>query len=742
MEDVYTINLNDLLRQQESLRQVIASISSELELPPLLTRIIRHACELLDVENGTIGLLDPDRKVIRTEAAHNMPPSEIGAELPAGVGVFGHIFLHQEPIIFGRYGDLGAPIHAELQDYTVLGVPISWHGRLIGVFGLGSPPPRKFTTHDVEVLALFSKHAAIAIENARRYERENRQTERLARIARIGHMLTADLNIDELIEHAATAIHELLGYPNVAIPLLDPEDSETLVLRIFGGHYRKLMNREYRLPIHSGIMGAAVRERKVQLVNDVHADPRHIPTPEAVGIVAELALPIMLGNRIYGVLNVESGSRFTEEDCIGLQVVADQLAVAIENARLFADTQRALGETQFLYATSRRISTAMDIDQVIDTYLEQVASQGHYACSIAIYETDETGRNAAMRVRGSWRWAQEISVQEWRLPYTFDALESSLNAGQTVTIRDIASDPRVSSELRDMYRRNRQQSLAMIPLMASEKCIGIVILSHSGAPEWREADLRSYQAAAAQLAMVLHSRSQYLLLAERGQQLAVLEERQRLARELHDSVTQLLFSITLIAQSLEPAWMRDRREGERRIERLLELSQNALAEMRALLSNLRPHETPSRPATPPRGILAVRQFGLSTALRLHAAGVAHDGIEISADTQDYSPQPLEYEETLFRITQEALNNIVKHAQAQKVEIRLRADDRRLYLSIQDDGVGFTTDIHPLDDAQAEAPKQMGLAIMRERAEAQGGGVRILSSPGGGTLVEVVLPIPK
>jgi signal transduction histidine kinase len=98
--------------------------------------------------------------------------------------------------------------------------------------------------------------------------------------------------------------------------------------------------------------------------------------------------------------------------------------------------------------------------------------------------------------------------------------------------------------------------------------IGLVILSHPFVHQWSEADLQPYQATAAQLAAAIDSRRQYLLLIERGQRLAVLEERQRLARELPDSVTQLVFSMTLIAQSIAPAWRRDSAEGERRVARL------------------------------------------------------------------------------------------------------------------------------------------------------------------------------
>ena len=576
-----------------------------------------------------------------------------------------------------------------------------------------------------------------AIENARRYEKEHLQTERLAHIARIGHMLTADLNTDQLLEHAANAIHELLGYPNVGIPLLDPEDPNTLVLRVFGGHYRTIMEPEYRLSIHTGIMGAAVRERAVQMVNDVHADPRHLPTPGAVGIIAEIALPILLGNRVFGVLNVESDTQFTEEDRAGLQVLADQLAVAIENTRLFTHTQRALGEMQFLYDTSRRISTAMDIDQILDAYSEQVSAHSEYECRIALFETDAQGRKRTMRIRGNVGNAGRFTPGEELLPYTLTPLDRMLDQGETVTIVEVEADPRVPSELRTLLQHSQQRAVALIPLMARGLCNGIVILSHPDVHLWRAADLRPYQATAAHLATVLHSRSQYLQLSERGQQIAVLEERQRLARELHDSVTQLLFSITLIAQSIGPAWSRDREEGERRVERLLELSQNALAEMRALLSNLRPQEYSGAPSPAlPAGILAARQYGLATALRLHAAGVAREGIEISADTREYTTQPLEVEETLFRIMQEALNNVVKHARAEHVHIQLRSDTTQIVLTMRDDGIGFSI---PTANAQTGEAKRMGLGIMRERAEAHGGRVHLTSSPGNGTTMEAVLP---
>lgn len=731
-----TADLQTVLRQQETLRAVIESISSELELRPLLTRIVRHACELIGADNGTIGLVDHERGVVRTEAAYQMPDDELGAEMPPGVGVAGHVLQTRQPLLLNRYGDIDSPTQRGLLENTVIGMPIFWRGEMIGFFGIGAAPPLRFEERDVETLAVFARHAAIAIENARRYEWEQRRTERLALIARIGRIITADLRLEDLLQNTADAIHDLLGYPNIALCLIAPDDPEALVICAVGGHYRKIVTGQYRLPLSQGLMGAAARERRVILINDVERDPRYVPTPGAAGITAEVAVPILLGERVLGVLNVESGARFTEEDAGSLRIIADQLAVALEHARLFADARRALDETQLLYQTSRRISTAMDVDAVVRAYLEEVAARGPYACTIALYERDDKGRRTAVLVQGRWTPQEGVALETQRHPYTRDALDPLLDAGQTVTIRDVHTDERASDALRRIQKASGRPALAMIPLLVHGYRIGLVLLSYGTAHTWEESDLQRYQATAAQLATVVDSRHQRLLLYERGQQVAVLEERQRLARELHDSVTQLLFSVTLIAQSVTPAWQRDPAEGERRVARLLELSRSALAEMRALLAELRPSEVALSAETTLPGIVRVRRDGLVAALRAHGAGIAVDGLRIEIEAAGYEPQPPEHEEALYRITQEALNNIQKHARARVVTIYLRVDASHAHLTIHDDGVGIGQDNAA---APPEARDGMGLSTMRERAEVLGGRFFLTSAPGKGTTVEVILP---
>ncbi|MEM7051799.1 MAG: GAF domain-containing protein [Acidobacteriota bacterium] len=561
LQEDSNLGVERLLSQQEALRQVIEEISSELELRPLLTSIVRQACELLVAHDGSIGLYDHDRGVLRIAAVYRMPEGELGSEVAVGQGLAGQVLLRREPVVLERYGDVPEPVLPELAENAVLGVPIFWHGDLIGFFGIGAQPPRRFDRSDVDILSLFARHAAVAIVNAERYQREKERAERLDLLAQVARIIAAGLDLDDLLDNAAEAIHRLLGYANVAIPVIDPAEPETLVLRAVGGSYRNLIQEVYRLPVAQGIMGAAVRERRTMLVQDVHRDSRYVPTPGSEAIQAELAVPILLAGEVLGVLNVETSGTLTSEDAASLEIVADHLAVAIKNASLFAQAQR----------------------------------------------------------------------------------------------------------------------------------------------------------------------------------LAVLEERQRLARELHDSVTQMLFSATLIAQAVPQAYQRDPQEGERRLARLLELNRSALGEMRALLRELRPAEEPmplNSGEFPRPTIFRVRRDGLLPVIDDLLAELERDGLEVTRQWSDYSRQSADLEETLFRVTQECLNNISKHARAKKVTLTLQASDSQVRLAVEDDGLGF-------DARQALArpasESGMGVLSMRERIRALGGDFRLESFVGLGTRVAARLP---
>jgi signal transduction histidine kinase len=225
---------------------------------------------------------------------------------------------------------------------------------------------------------------------------------------------------------------------------------------------------------------------------------------------------------------------------------------------------------------------------------------------------------------------------------------------------------------------------------------------------------------------------QLLAYTKQAEELAVLEERNRLARELHDAVTQTLFSASLIAEALPALWERDQEMGRERLAMLRQMSRGALAEMRTLLLELRP--------------AALVETGLEDLLRqLSEAVTGREGVPVTVEVDGLCELPADLHVALYRIAQEALNNVVKHAKASQVAVSLRCTPRvpspssregegagvEVELCIRDDGRGFDPD---------EAPSEhMGLGIMRERAEAVGAQLGIVSQTGRGTQVTMVWP---
>jgi signal transduction histidine kinase len=208
-----------------------------------------------------------------------------------------------------------------------------------------------------------------------------------------------------------------------------------------------------------------------------------------------------------------------------------------------------------------------------------------------------------------------------------------------------------------------------------------------------------------------------------AEQAAVLQERERLARDLHDSVTQSLYSLTLLAEAgRRLAEAGDLDQVQTAITRLGEIGQQALKEMRLLVYELRPS--------------VLRREGLVRALRHRLETVERRaGVEVQLLAQDYETQPASLEAQLYHVIQEALNNVLKHAAATEVTVSLARIKDRLRITVHDNGRGF-------DLAALAEGGGIGLASMQERIENLGGHLEIISQPGCGTkvLIELMLSV--
>jgi signal transduction histidine kinase len=255
-----------------------------------------------------------------------------------------------------------------------------------------------------------------------------------------------------------------------------------------------------------------------------------------------------------------------------------------------------------------------------------------------------------------------------------------------------------------------------VPMLYGDKVVGAIVVGSYQRGAFDEGHQQTLTSIANQAAVALENARLY----EQAQQLAILEERQRLARDLHDAVTQTLFSASLIAEALPALWESDQEEGRQLLKELRQLSRGALAEMRTLLLELRP--------------AALVETSLGNLLRqLGEAVTGRKGVPVTVRVGGECALPDDVHVALYRIAQEALNNVVKHADANQVTVNLHFTPplegrESIELCITDDGRGF--------DPSSIPPDRLGLGIIRERAQAIGATLEIESQPGLGTQIVV------
>jgi signal transduction histidine kinase len=250
-----------------------------------------------------------------------------------------------------------------------------------------------------------------------------------------------------------------------------------------------------------------------------------------------------------------------------------------------------------------------------------------------------------------------------------------------------------------------------VPIITKGEVYGGMLLYYSEPRALSEEEIQLATAFCDQAALAIENAR----LRERAEQAATAAERERLARELHDAVTQTLFSASVIAETMPRIWFDHPEERDRGIEELQHLTKGALAEMRTLLVELRPTALIEKPLGELLGHLAAAASGQTRMpVRLRVEGETRLAPEMQV--------------ALYRIAQEALNNVAKHARAKEAWVSLRCGAKAGMLEVFDDGLGFDV------ETAAAAPEHLGLSIMRERAEAIGADFTVESLPGQGARV--------
>jgi len=377
----------------------------------------------------------------------------------------------------------------------------------------------------------------------------------------------------------------------------------------------------------------------------------------------------------------------------------------LKRAERFEHEQRILAEA--LRDTAAALSSSLDVDEVLNLILSQVERVVPHYFAAVTFINDNLVQTARQRsTDGSPPPPQTVP------PYPISSvpyLAQMARSQQPITIDSTRhpnrwKHPRLSRVLR---------AYLGAPIIREDAVIGFIELySHRG-ETYTSSHVQRLRIFADQAAIAINNARLY----EQAQQYAALMERQRLARDLHDAINQTLFSASVIAEALPRVIERTPDRAEQLALELTRLTRGALSEMRSLLVELRPE--------------SIEKAGLAELLpQLCEAFSARTWSNVTQHIVQTRPLPPEVKEVFYRIAQEALSNITKHARATDVLLKLTEIGERVELCISDDGRGFDTD-------QSAASYGFGLAIMRERAESIGASFDVHSQPGKGTEVRLV-----
>jgi signal transduction histidine kinase len=528
--------------------------------------------------------------------------------------------------------------------------------------------------------------------------------------------LTSELSLDALLLKLVETAATLTDARYAALGVID-EAGTGLERFVTTGVDDEAQSAIGELPHGRGILGVLIREAHPLRLHDLGDDPRSVGfPPNHPPMRTFLGVPILLRGIAYGNLYLtekRTGADFGEEDLELVTLLAAQAAVAIENARLYESATRWSRQLESLHEVVRSLVEETDLERLLELVCRRLRELTGARLTLIALPAGDALRIAAVDGEGE----AEHRLLEHRLSRAHSKSGKVLDRRQSVRVDSLLDDPEVDQ---DEARRIGAHTGLYVPLVARGRAIGIVAVHDKLGrdPRFSDADLRLAEIFAARAAVAVDLSERVARDTVRRVIGAQELERRRLARELHDETGQALTSILLGLKTIRAA---DTPEAAEQAElELRSLIVQALQDVRRLAVELRPS--------------SLDDFGLVPALE-HLTATFAERSDVRATVESNLPDerlPAEVETVLYRLVQEALTNVVKHAGAQTVTVVLTRRDEGVSAIVEDDGRGF--------DADQVRSDALGLVGMRERLALLGGTLTVESTPSSGTALVAYVPL--
>ena len=544
--------------------------------------------------------------------------------------------------------------------------------------------------------------------------------DRSGQLIDVGTALLSELDLESVLRSVVDAARKLTGAEYAALGVLD-RDREELERFIYLGIDDETKRMIGNLPRGRGVLGELIREPTPLRLRDVNQHPHAYGFPPGhPPMHSFLGVPITIRGEAYGNLYMtekRGAAEFDEDDEQSARTLAIWAGIAIENARLYtalsereAEVEQALRHAETSVDITRAVGGETDVKRVLDLIVKRARALVEAKTLLVL-----------LRKGGSLTVVAQAGVvgpEVERL--TISADDSLFRAAMQERVAQRLGRGSPQSEARLRERVGAEVAL-IVPLLFHGRAVGALVAldREAGGTEFDQEDLRLLQAFAASAATAVATAQS--VESERLQQQVEIGERERTrwARELHDETLQGLAAIRIsLATALQS-------QAPERAERVVAAAEQTVDQLELQINDLSRLINDLRPAS-------LERLGLAGALQaLAEESGARGGFEVSAEIELGGELSGEEERVVYRLAQEALNNVIKHAAAQRASLTAKLVEGSVRIVIGDDGAGF--------DAGLESEGR-GLVGMRERVALLGGEIAVRSEPQGGTEVTATLPL--